>query len=271
MYLTAHETNPFATYGALSQQAFVHFCSLGKHCGEPVTLTSTADLYADNTHQGHLYLITDGSASLGRHDANIITLEPGDIIGVEEALGAPLGPYSLPFAIKCTRFSMSTVLHHQSLSLEASAAWNKFLTYRSAAFSAALLQTNAGEKIFEPVVTTYNPGAVIIEEASPSSDVYTLLSGHAIVRVQGVQVGEIYEDEIFGALAALSEKPRMATVIAQTACVVLAVSKHQFNELIAARPRTVQKLVEDMARTINDLNKTVVSMTSRNDYGKLFR
>jgi CRP-like cAMP-binding protein len=271
MFLTAHETNPLASYGALAQQAFAQFCSLSGLKGEAVTLAITDDLYADRLHHTNLYLITDGTASLGRNKGNILTFEAGDIIGLEECLNTPLGTYSLSFAIRCTRFALSDITKAISSDAAAAKAWCEFLTYRSAAFGAGLLQTNTGEKIFNPVISTFRRGSIIIAEQSPSTEVYTLLSGHASVLVQGIQVGEILEDEIFGALAALSQHPRTATVVAASTCTVLSVSKDQFIELIEARPQTIQKLVLDMARTINDLNQKVIALTNQGTKSTLFR
>ena len=85
--------------------------------------------------------------------------------------------------------------------------------------------------------------------------------------VSGKQVGEIKTDEVFGVVAALGETPRTATVIAADTCHVLAISKHEFSELIKLRPTTVSKVMQGMARTIADLNKKLAASDNVNVNG----
>ncbi len=107
----------------------------------------------------------------------------------------------------------------------------------------------------------FAPSEVIIKQGTSGDEVYTLLNGHANVIVDGIIVGEVLADEIFGALAALTDMPRTASVVASQNCSVLSIEKDKFIELIQNRPLTVLKMVQDMARTIVDLNKKVVDQS----------
>ena len=111
-----------------------------------------------------------------------------------------------------------------------------------------------------PKITPYRKGAVIIEQGGEGTEVYTLLEGHADVFRDDVRVGEIAADEIFGAIAALMETPRTATVVATCDSTVLALPKKSFVELIEARPATTLKMVEGMAGAIVSLNERLVGL-----------
>ena len=77
--------------------------------------------------------------------------------------------------------------------------------------------------------------------------------------VDDVVVGRINEGEIFGAMAALTQSDRSATVRARTRCSVVKVRKEQFTDLIANNPATIHSLLVDMANSIVNLNEQLVA------------
>ncbi len=103
----------------------------------------------------------------------------------------------------------------------------------------------------------FSAGEVIIREGEPAEHVYTLLKGEAVASVKSVPVGTINENEIFGALAAITGSHRGATVVAHSNCTVMAVPKVQFIELIKSQPETCLKMIETMAYQISELNSRV--------------
>ena len=82
----------------------------------------------------------------------------------------------------------------------------------------------------------------------------------AEVLVDEVTVGRIGEGEIFGAMAALTNADRSATVRAKTNCSVVKVPKEQFTELIKNNPATIHSLLIDMANSIVNLNEQLVGL-----------
>ena len=71
------------------------------------------------------------------------------------------------------------------------------------------------------------------------------------------------EGEIFGAMAALTNADRSATVRAKTNCSVVKVPKEQFTELIKSNPATIHSLLVDMANSIVNLNEQLVGLRFR--------
>ncbi len=88
--------------------------------------------------------------------------------------------------------------------------------------------------------------------------VYTIISGNADVIVDGVSVGELGEDEVFGAMAVFTGEKRSASIIASTACTVMAVPQQDFTVLIEAQPQAAVNLIENLARRINMMNQQVL-------------
>ena len=80
--------------------------------------------------------------------------------------------------------------------------------------------------------------------------------------VRGTPVGEVREEEIFGALAALTRGVRTATVTATRSTTCMAFSKDEFRDFLRANATLMEKIFEDFARALGDLNDSVVKASS---------
>ena len=87
-----------------------------------------------------------------------------------------------------------------------------------------------------PGFEVYEPGEIIIKQGDRADYVFNMTAGVAEVVVDDVPVGRIGEGEIFGAMAALTQADRSATVRAKTTCSVVKVPKEQFTDLIKPQP-----------------------------------
>ncbi len=101
-------------------------------------------------------------------------------------------------------------------------------------------------------------GATLIQIGTPATEIYTLLRGQARVELDGIVVGHIEEGEIFGVLAALTDSPRSANVIAETDVTLMAVPADQFLRLVQAQPETFMRLLRTLSRQIAALNERLV-------------
>ena len=111
-----------------------------------------------------------------------------------------------------------------------------------------------------PGFEVYEPGEIIIRQGERADYVFNMSAGVAEVVVDDVPVGRIGEGEIFGAMAALTQADRSATVRAKTTCSVVKVPKEQFTELIKRNPATIHSLLIDMANSIVNLNEQLVGL-----------
>lgn len=98
-------------------------------------------------------------------------------------------------------------------------------------------------------------GEVLIRQGDEPDHVFIIMEGHAEAFVDGLKVGDVAKEEIFGAMSVFTDEKRTATVIASTACTVIVVPKDQFLAMTQANPKIAHSLIESMARKINTLNR----------------
>jgi len=82
---------------------------------------------------------------------------------------------------------------------------------------------------------------------------YLLLAGEVEVSVKGKPVSSIQNGEIFGEMAAISNKPRSATATAKTACSLIAVDDKQLRAELRKKPEFVLILMSIMAGRLRNI------------------
>lgn len=217
-----------------------------------------------------LYVVQRGTLSVIYQDRIIYTLEQGDILlpdiagafneGVAVCYGSETGAlvHVYPAVEFLQRvFDMSVAIR----------LWTRLLI----AYAGLMLRiTAANSQQDEPGMSgfeTYEPGEVIIQQGDKADAVFNMTAGVAEVLVDDVPVGRIGDGEIFGAMAALTEAQRSATVRAKTACSVVRVPKERFTELIRSNPVTIHGLLIDMANSIVNLNEQLVGIINERKVG----
>jgi CRP-like cAMP-binding protein len=115
-----------------------------------------------------------------------------------------------------------------------------------------------GDETAPPEVRYFEAGETMIQQGGTNDEVYTLIEGSAEALVDGVKVGDIKSDEIFGAIAAIAGVPRTASVVATSRCMAISLPKGDFLHLLKSRPSTVLRLIQDMARALASANDRVV-------------
>ena len=220
------------------------------------------DLATRANHNKHFYLIQEGNLSLKIDKKILCFLNENDLIGLVPDLWCGKEMVSSEFAVKVAVYDR---LHFDNLRAKdksKSELFEKYLLSQlklQAVIMSALLKS---EVILEPELQHFSEGDIIIEQGSKAGNVYTLVEGKAEAFVDGVKVGDILREEIFGMLAAVTGSPRTASVIAASRCVVVAVPPAKFIELIQNKPQAVLKTIENMSRLIVDLNTKVVGFSS---------
>ena len=188
------------------------------------------------------YVLREGSLICSIQGRQIALLEEGDPVGIAAQLCHPKLEIGAEFAVRVERYSMREVMQ---LSQNNSQILWHFSQLNSAYAQAlgciVLAQSSRGDSV-QPECQALDEGEVLINQGEAGEHVYTLIEGHLAVVVDNVQVGEILPDEIFGALAALSDSPRSATVKASRRSLVLKLHRDDFVELIKTRPHTVRAL-----------------------------
>ncbi|RLQ23521.1 cyclic nucleotide-binding domain-containing protein [Seongchinamella sediminis] len=229
----------------------------------PVEVAPTSSGNFRGFDGNQFYLVEQGSICARYQDKTVFLLEEGDILLPDIAgssddnaavyygsdSGARLASYpALEF--------MRRVFNDQA----ATRLWTRLLvTYAGLMLriTAASVEEQAEAT---PGFEVYEPGDIIIRQGERADFVFNMSSGVAEVLVDDVTVGRIGEGEIFGAMAALTQADRSATVRAKTNCSVVKVPKEQFTELIKRNPATIHSLMIDMANSIVNLNEQLVGL-----------
>jgi CRP/FNR family cyclic AMP-dependent transcriptional regulator len=229
---------------------------------EPCHLQRANDLFAD-LPTTQLLLINEGQVSYRSHGKLITQFEAGDLLGLPRSLSLPEGIFSCDNPVIVTAYDRDDLVAHVNSDARLQKNWAYYLLCQTSFYQQGLAQEMRAE--FQPTAgfMHFRSGETIIEQGTAADRVYTLLEGNAEAVCDGVKVGEINADEIFGALAVFTRQPRMASVIATSDCTVLAVRKDEFVDLINHQPQICLGLIEEMSARINQLNGQLLELTDK--------
>ena len=227
-------------------------------CGKPVEISVSNDIF-EGTPSTRLFLISEGQIFYRVRGKLVAVLEEGDLIGLTRSLNLNEGLFSCIEDVKLLPYERDELIAHVNLDKKLQKNWVHYLVCNIAFFQHALTQEIRAE--FQPQAgfVHFNEGETIIQQGDIADKVYTLLDGSADAICDGVKVGDVNANEIFGALAVFTRQPRIASVIATSDCTVLAVRKEEFIDLIDHQPQICLSLIEEMATKINQLNNQLLS------------
>lgn len=225
----------------------------------PMSVPGAADLFSHHPAT-RLLLLQEGHVNCHMHGKLICRFEPGDLMGLNRSLSLPGGQLSTDDTIVVQPLERDQLIEHISTDPGLLKLWSYFLLANISWHQQALAQEIRSEYQPNAGFMHFANGDTIIAQGDEAELVYTLLEGSADAVCDGIKVGEIHPDEIFGALAVFTRQKRMASVIATGNCTVLTVRKHEFIELIEHQPHICIGLIEEMATKINQLNGQLLKL-----------
>jgi CRP-like cAMP-binding protein len=94
---------------------------------------------------------------------------------------------------------------------------------------------------------TYEPGDIVVTEGEPGQSLFTLTTGHVKVFVgnpdrRNFEVAQLGEGDFFGEISSLSGRPRSATVVAASACELLALDRPTLDSIARTHARVREVL-----------------------------
>ena len=209
-----------------------------------------------------LYLIKSGTISETYEGKVVVNYEENDLVWADALFHPKLTLLENDFDVTVDEYDGEAFLADVLGDKNKALIWNQYLSALSHSYQLLMSHFSKQDAAFKPEFRYYQQGDVIIEENTEGEEVFTLLSGSAEVVVNNTVVGQINTDEIFGAIAALTNTRRIASVVATSDCEALVVRSDRFRGLLAARPDTVQKLINDMARSIASCNERIITMSN---------
>lgn len=226
--------------------------------GESTQIPIQTDAIALAREKGLLFRISGGTLPCFWRNKLCFFLNEGDLIGLNDQINTPELTASSEYSIHTEQISRANFDSALAAAPHAQILHTKLLELNSQRQFVMMANMVKAETLLRPSISNYRQGDIIIREGESAHEVFNLLDGKAEVFSQGVKVGEIHRDEVFGMLAAISNSPRTATVKAATNCSALVVTRDKFVELIETKPLTALKIIDDMSRLIVSLNSKVV-------------
>ena len=224
---------------------------------DPITLEGVENLY-ELFDKDQLFLVQDGMLHFCKNGQNLASFDEGDIVGISASFDMPAPVLRSDEYVEIVPIERDRFLRHVYSDKRRQHYWSHLLVCQN-----SLLLDFLSDMVKDQVRPTagfqnISAGEVIIEQGAPAEHVYTIISGEADVYVDDVKVGEIGEEEVFGAMAVFTKEPRSATVIARTPCTIMAVPQKDFILLIEAQPQAAVNLIENLARRITALNQQLI-------------
>ncbi len=226
----------------------------------------TQDIVVDedspiNANSSSIYLIKVGEIYELFDGQQIVIHEKGDLVNADALSHQKVTSYETVFPATVDEYDGQEFLKLIENDKSKFETWNHYLSCLSQSFQILMAHFSRQDTEYLPEFRQYKKDDVIIAEGTEGDEVFTLLNGSAKVVSNGEEVGEIHKDEIFGAIAALTNTMRNATIIATSDCDTLVATSENFRSLLETRPDIVQKLLQDMARTIVSSNERIIELS----------
>ena len=210
---------------------------------------------------GSIYLVTEGDIYENFDGQIIVFYEKGDLINADALAHPKVTVYDNHFAVTVDEYDGQQFLDHIAADKSKFLVWNHYMSCLNQSFQLLMCYFSRQDTEYLPEARVYKKDDIIIKENTEGDEVFTLLNGTAKVMSNNEEVGQIDKDEIFGAIAALTNTSRTATIVATSDCDTLVAKSENFRSILDTRPDIVQKLVQDMARTIVSGNEKIVELT----------
>ncbi len=100
----------------------------------------------------------------------------------------------------------------------------------------------------EPVY--YDRGKTIVEEGQTGLRMYAVMEGRVAISIGAGVVERLGPGGVFGELALIDQAPRMASVVAETDCQLLAINRTAFLLLVKTSPEFAESLLGSLAERL---------------------
>jgi len=236
-------------------------CAQVTPADEPFIIEACSDIFADIAPTRAL-LVIEGQVDYYLNNKLVMHFAAGDLLGLPRSLNLPQGQFTCKGSVTLVAYDRDALVERANSDIKSQRNWAHLLLCNISYYEHALTQELHTE--FQPSAgfVHFSAGETIITQGDIADRVYTLLEGTADAVCDGVKVGDIHANEIFGALAVFTRQPRMASVIASSDCTVLAVRKEEFITLIEHQPHICLGLIEEMSSKINHLNNQLLQLKS---------
>lgn len=115
-------------------------------------------------------------------------------------------------------------------------------------------------------VMTFKAGETIIQEGEEGSSAFVILSGKArVLKKTGsteVTLAIMEKDQVFGEMALIEDRPRSATIMAETGIKLRVINRQQFNELLTENPSTLIPIMKSLFERLRQASQMLAEKAS---------
>ncbi len=112
---------------------------------------------------------------------------------------------------------------------------------------------------------SFEKGELILEEGTSGNEAYIIHSGKVeifrTIEEKKVVLATVGEDQIFGEMSMIDDRPRSASVIALMNTEVTVIEREEFNELFYSKPEVLRVYLKNIFETLRNIDQTVIDLT----------
>lgn len=230
-------------------------------CGPAVEFSAIDDLAAA-LPADQLFMLKSGLLHGCIENRALFYLHEGDLIGLRQDMDLPRCRLRSDTPLTLTPYLRSAVFQHIYADPQRSELFLQYMAGQTALLSDAVARLKQPEFRSTNGFQRVASGEVLIHQGDEADHVFVIIDGHAEAFVDGLKVGDVPKDEIFGAMAVFTNEKRNASVITSEPSTIMRIPKDQFLSLAQSNPKIAGSLIESMARRINLLNQQVVQLSA---------
>lgn len=251
-----------------------------KSAGKPESFAQGQTIFAEDEKGGLLkrakmYVLIIGEIEMVAQDKVIGTVKPGEVFGEMAVIAQAARTATAKAKAACTvigldekqfqaalqqkpefALMMLSIMNNRLRStisrLRASGALHAGVATESAVFDKKLL-AGLARLLERQEPMRYESGKVIMQEGTAGSLMYVVLDGRVAISIKGGLVGRAGPGGVFGEMALVDQSPRAASAIAETDCVLLAINRATFLQLVKTSPAFGASLLSGLADRAKDM------------------
>jgi CRP/FNR family transcriptional regulator, cyclic AMP receptor protein len=235
--------------------------SFFRSAGKAQTLSRGTTIFTENSkgaprsaNSNRIYLLLQGQVGVIANGEPIATIGAGEIFGEMASLGQMPRSASAVAKTDCRVIGLDDAQFRAALGKDPAFALMLLSLmagrlrdtleragapdgWREAAALDKQMLADLAQVIGPAARFRYAPGKVIVTEGQRGVALYAVLEGRVAIRIGDTLVEKVGTGGIFGEMSLVDRSPRFATAIAETDCVLLAMSRHMFLHLVKQSPK----------------------------------
>lgn len=230
-------------------------------CSAALEFSAVDDLAA-SLPDDQLFMLEKGLLQGYVNQRALFYLHEGDLVGLHQGAQLPRHDLRSTSPLTLTPYLRSEVFQHIYADPERSELLLQYLMGQNSLLADAVARLKQPEFRSTNGFKRVAGGEVLIQQGDDADHVFVIVEGHAEAFVDGLKVGDVAKDEIFGALAVFTGEKRNATVVASEPSTLMLIPKDQFLSLTQSNPKIAHSLIESMARRIGLLNQQIIQLST---------